>query len=136
GLLGVAILTTHNLFDGVRGADLGPAGWLWDLLHTPRGFEPLPGHRFFLAYPLLPWFGVLAAGYGFGALLGGEPRRRRARLLALGVGLTAAFVALRAFNGYGDSRPWSAQGDTLYTLLSFLNCQKYPPSLLFVLMTL
>jgi uncharacterized membrane protein len=136
GLVGVAILAGHNLFDGVRGADLGPAGWLWDVLHTRRPFKPLPGHGVFLAYPLLPWFGVMAAGYGFGPLLGGEPARRRARLLALGTGLTLAFVLLRAVNGYGDNRPWSAEGGGLLTALSFLNCQKYPPSLLFVLMTL
>jgi uncharacterized membrane protein len=136
GLVGVAILVGHNLLDGVRGADLGPAGWLWDLLHTRRGFEPLPGYTFFVAYPLLPWFGVLAAGYGFGALLGGDPARRRARLLGLGLGMTLAFVALRALNGYGDPRHWSVQGDGLRTLMAFLNCEKYPPSLLFVLMTL
>src|SRR5207249_4118594 len=72
----------------------------------------------------------------FGTLLGGEPTRRRARLLALGLGLTLAFVVLRGLNGYGDSRPWSPQADGLHTVLAFLNPQKYPPSLQFLLMTL
>lgn len=136
GLLGMTILVGHNLFDGVRGTDLGPVGWLWDVLHTRRGFEPLPGRHFFVVYPLLPWFGVLAAGYGFGALLGGLEFRRRIGLLVLGAVMTLTFVVLRLVNGYGDSHPWSVQSDGLRTVLSFLNCQKYPPSLQFVLMIL
>jgi uncharacterized membrane protein len=136
GLLGVTILVTHNLFDGVQGSDLGPAGWVWDLLHTRRLFEPLPGLQFFLLYPLLPWFGVLTAGYGFGVLLTGEPARRRVRLLMLGSAMTLAFVVLRCINSYGDPRPWSLQADGLRTVLAFMNCQKYPPSLQFLLMTL
>jgi uncharacterized membrane protein len=136
GLVGVVILATHNLFDGVRGEDLGPGGWIWDLLHNRRAFEPVPGHTFLVLYPLLPWVGVMAAGYGFGAVLRIPMPRRRTVLLALGAGMTLGFVALRAANGYGDPRPWSVQENPVRTVLSFLNCEKYPPSLLFVLMTL
>jgi uncharacterized membrane protein len=136
GLLGVAIIAGHNLFDGVRGDDLGRWGWLWDVLHNRQAFEPFPGYRFFVAYPLLPWFGVAAAGYGFGTLLNDFPSRGRPRMLAIGTVLTLAFLALRAANAYGDPRPWSDQGDLVRTVLSFLNCNKYPPSLLFTLMTL
>jgi uncharacterized membrane protein len=136
GLLGVAILAAHNLFDGVRGADLGAAGWLWDVLHTRRGFEPLPGYHVWVIYPLLPWFGVMAAGYGFGAVLQAPEPRRRRTLVALGAALTLLFVVLRAVHGYGDPRPWSVQEGPVRTALAFVNCEKYPPSLQFVLMTL
>jgi uncharacterized membrane protein len=98
--------------------------------------EPWPGVYFFVAYPILPWLGVMAAGYGFGRLWLLEPRRRRRWLAALGAGLTALFVVLRATNGYGDLHPWRPQATGLFTLFSFLNCEKYPPSLLFLLMTL
>src|SRR5207249_6266665 len=80
GLAGVAIICGHNLFDDVRGDNLGQLGWLWDLLHTVRGFQLDEEHLFYLAYPLLPWFGVMAAGYGFGMLLAGDAQRRRVRL--------------------------------------------------------
>src|SRR5207302_9765698 len=79
---------------------------------------------------------ALRGWYGFGRWLLGNPERRRARVLALGVALTAAFGVLRALNDYGDSRPWSVESDALLTALSFVNCQKYPPSLQFLLMTL
>jgi uncharacterized membrane protein len=138
--LGVALIAGHNLFDGVRADSLGSARWLWVVLCSGSFFggplQPWPGVYFFVAYPLLPWLGVLAAGYGFGRLwlLDRGPRRRR--LLGLGAGLTLLFLALRAVNRYGDPFPWSSQPGGLLTLLSFLNCWKYPPSLSFVLMTL
>jgi len=78
----------------------------------------------------------MAAGYAFGAVLKRERVERRRIVLWLGVGLTAAFVLLRAVDLYGDPRPWSAQPTALFTLFSFLNCSKYPPSLLYLLMTL
>jgi uncharacterized membrane protein len=92
----------------------------------------------------LPWLGVLAAGYGFGAMFLLEPRTRQRQLFGLGIGLCVAFVMLRYGNAYGDkgygplnkTGPWSEQSDWQKTLFSFLNCQKYPPSLMYILMTL
>jgi uncharacterized membrane protein len=78
----------------------------------------------------------MACGYAFGAVYGWEPARRRRFLVRLGVGLIAAFVVIRASNLYGDPSRWSAQKDGVFTVLSFLNVTKYPPSLLFMLMTL
>jgi uncharacterized membrane protein len=138
--LGVALVATHNLFDGVRADSLGSFRGLWVVLvsssFTDGPLELWPGVYFFAAYPLLPWLGVMAAGYGFGRLwlLDRGPRRRW--LLGLGAGLTLLFVALRAVNRYGDPSPWSEQLTGLFTFLSFINCSKYPPSLLFLLMTL
>ena len=89
-----------------------------------------------LLYPLIPWVGVLTAGYGFGALYQWEPQRRRRMLLRLGAGLSLGFIVLRGLNVYGDPSRWSVQENMWFTVLSFLNVSKYPPSLLFLLMTL
>ena len=136
GAFGVTLIATHNLFDAVRAESLGSFAWLWSILHQPNFLQPRAGVGVFAAYPLVPWVGVMAAGYAFGKLLLLEPDRRRRLLWRLGVGLTLLFVVLRVTNLYGDPRPWGVQGSALYTLLSFVNCAKYPPSLLFLLMTL
>jgi uncharacterized membrane protein len=95
------------------------------------------GQPFFLvAYPLIPWVGVMAAGYAFGPLLQRPEAERHRTLLRLGASLTLAFVVLRLLNVYGDPSPWSAQSTPVMTLVSFLNTTKYPPSLLYLLMTL
>jgi uncharacterized membrane protein len=99
------------------------------LLATPR-------FTVFAVYPLIPWVGVAAAGYGLGQIYNWPSDRRKPFLLWLGIGLTVSFVVLRAINIYGDPQPWSAQKSTAFTVLSFLNTTKYPPSLLFLLMTL
>jgi uncharacterized membrane protein len=133
---GVALIALHNLLDPVTSESLGPFGWLWAILHTGEPLEPFAGRRFIPVYPLIPWVGVMAAGYGFGRVMILESARRRRVLLWLGVALTLAFVILRASNLYGDPRPWAAQDGALFSVFSFVNTQKYPPSLLFLLMTL
>ena len=95
-----------------------------------------PQHIVFVAYPLIPWIGVTAAGYGLGQIYGWPSERRRAFLLPLGIALTAAFFVLRGINIYGDPQRWSTQKSAIFTALSFLSTTKYPPSLLFLLMTL
>jgi uncharacterized membrane protein len=89
-----------------------------------------------VAYPLVPWIGVMAAGYGFGAMLLRPPDEKRRLQVLVGLGLISAFIFLRALDIYGDPQPWSSQGNTLFTIFSVVNCDKYPPSLLFLLMTL
>jgi uncharacterized membrane protein len=89
-----------------------------------------------VSYTLVPWIAVLAAGYCFGHIFLLEPGRRGRIMLRLGVALTIAFVVLRAVNHYGDPAPWSHQRSWVFTVLSFLNCTKYPASLDFLLMTL
>jgi uncharacterized membrane protein len=133
---GVALIALHNLFDGVKAQSLGALAPVWTALHSP-GFLVLSPPRFvFVAYPLIPWIGVTAAGFALGALWDMRPERRRALLLRMGVGAIAAFVVLRGLNVYGDPAPWSPQPRAGLTLVSFLNLNKYPPSLLFLLMTL
>jgi uncharacterized membrane protein len=87
-------------------------------------------------YPALPWIGVVALGYGLGPLFLGDARRRERILNLLGVAALALFVILRGSNLYGDPRPWSEQPTPTMTTLSFLNVSKYPPSLLYALVTL
>jgi len=134
GAIGVAIILLHNLLDPIRAQSFGAWKWLWLFLHQPGVIQSDSGRVFFFAYSFLPWMGVMAAGYGFGALL--RHPDRALVLMRLGLAMTGLFVVLRAINIYGDPRPWAQKQDLLYTVLSFLNCQKYPPSLLYVLMTL
>jgi len=140
-LFGVAMIAIHNAFDWVKPEGLGPLGWLWTVLHVSQSFQPAPGFRFAVGYPLIPWIGVVAAGYGFGELLLLEPTERRKWIFRLGIAITLLFVLLRFTNLYGNSiygssRHWSVQKNFLYTIFSFIDCHKYPPSLLFLLMTI
>lgn len=131
----LAILTLHNALDKLQPKALGSFGGLWSILHTPTVI-PFHGHLVMFLYPLLPWFGVVAAGYCFGPIMQLEETKRRKTLLRLGLSLTAAFVLLRFLNVYGDPSPWSHQTRTVMTVVSFLRVSKYPPSLDFLLMTL
>jgi uncharacterized membrane protein len=135
GMLGVLVIAAHNLI----GLDMFSSGALQPLatLLLRPGLLSLPGGvSVMIGYPLLPWFGVVAAGYGFGEVIRLEPKRRRAVMFATGPAMIVAFVALRSWGVYGEPRGWTSQETPLLTALSFLNCTKYPPSLLFVLMTL
>lgn len=134
-VVSLAMIALHNLTDGVGAATFGPLAWLWQVLHQ-QSLIQTGGPALIVAYPLIPWIGVMGAGFCAGAIYRLPPERRRTLLVRLGLWLTAAFVVLRLANVYGDPRPWGAQGDPLFTLLSFLNTTKYPPSLLFLLMTL
>ena len=140
GALGVLLIATHGLAgslgvspDSTPPAALQAAG---ALLLRP-GLLPMPGGvTVLVGYPLLPWLGVVAAGYAFGEIIRLEPERRQRVTWNMGVVMTAAFVILRAWGVYGDPRPWTTQATPLLTGLSFINCTKQPPSPLFVLMTL
>ncbi len=133
--LSIAIMAAHNLLDSVRAPRFGSAAWAWDILHQ-QGVFRLDGANVLVAYPLIPWVAVMAAGYCLGPVLLREPAQRQQFLIRLGLILSAGFVLLRALNLYGDPARWSVQQSALFTALSFLNCTKYPPSLDFLLMTL
>ena len=134
--LGIGMVAFHNLLDPVHAEIFGSFRWLWAVLHSGDILQPLPGVHFVPGYPLVPWIGVMAAGYGFGTLLLRPQYERRKWLLGLGAGLTLAFIVIRTTNFYGDPRAWGTQQTGLFTVFSFLNCEKYPPSLLYLLMTL
>jgi uncharacterized membrane protein len=130
GGVGGIIILFHNFTDGLKAKAFGSLWWLWAILHDRQNIEIFPGYIFFPQYPLLPWIGVLFAGYGFGMLYRIESARRRRIVLLLGLASTAGFLALRWLNLHGDPRVWTGG------FYSFLNTTKYPPSLLFLLMTL
>ena len=134
--IGAIMVVGHNALDAVRPAAFGAFAPLWNLLHVPGVLFANQTRMVFVAYPLIPWIGVTALGYALGQVYDWDAERRRTFLLRLGLGLTAGFLVLRALNVYGDPGPWSAQRSPLFTVLSFLNTNKYPPSLLFLLMTL
>jgi uncharacterized membrane protein len=128
---GVLLIAGHNLFDSVRSANP-----LWSILHSPGFVLNTPEHVVFVAYPLIPWIGVTAVGYGLGQIYAWDTVRRRAFLLRLGLVVSLGFLVIRGLNSYGDPARWMPQKTAAFTLLSFLNTTKYPPSLLFLLMTL
>jgi uncharacterized membrane protein len=128
-----AMIGGHNLLDGVAPAAFGALAPVWTALHVPGALGALP---VFVAYPVIPWIGVMAAGYLLGPVFDAPAVERRRLLLRLGGAATVGFLVLRGLNVYGDPAPWSAQADVTMTVLSFLNTTKYPPSLLYLLMTL
>ena len=136
GAIGAVMILIHNAFDGVRAASLGALGPLWTALHSPGVLWTDGTHTVFAAYVLIPWIGVTAVGYSLGQIYRWEPRRRRRFLVRLGAALIVAFLALRMVNIYGDPSRWAPQRSAAFTALSFINTTKYPPSLLYLLMTL
>ncbi len=134
-VLGLAIVGGHNLLDPIR---LAPGDVLyvpWAMLHQRETFQ-LAGFTIKTTYPILPWIGVIALGYGIGPWFAAEGAERRRRLMTAGVLMLVGFVVLRALNVYGDKQWFVVDGEPLRTVMSFLALTKYPPSLLFLLPTL
>jgi uncharacterized membrane protein len=131
GVIALALIGGHNLLDGVSPETFGQWAWLWNVIHV-QGRTSFA----FVLYPLIPWIGVMALGFCAGAVFEFDARRRRSILLGAGTLAIALFVGLRAANGYGDPQPWVAQATPTLTFLSFINVHKYPPSLLYLLITL
>ncbi len=147
GAFGLALIFGHNLLDRVQVKDFHGWGWLWMFLHQP-GFIPIvPAKGIFLVlYVLIPWVGVMAAGYAFGEIIRMDGPRRRNWLLSIGGCATLLFAALRYTNLYGQpsdphvafaSAPvFEPQPTFIMTVVAFLDVQKYPPALQYLLMTL
>jgi len=133
--LSLAVILGHNAFDAVRPETWGAWAPLWKLLHVQNEFR-VGGVQFFTFHPLIPWVAVMAAGYSFGAIFRLPSDVRKKWLVRLGLGLCTAFVLLRLTNAYGNLTPWTTQSRSGFTLLSFVDCTKYPPSLCYLLMTL
>jgi uncharacterized membrane protein len=136
--IGLAILAAHNLLDAFWPASkMMDQQWpLWVALHSRMSFHAGP-FLFLFAYPLLPWIGVMALGFGISAVFEQPAARRNSLLFRAGAILTVGFLALRASGIYGDPNPWQVQpGGATATIIDFLNTTKYPPSLLYLMMTL
>jgi uncharacterized membrane protein len=136
--VGVAITFFHNLGDNVHFTNGTFVNDIWIMLHGPGRIQISEQFRLNCFYPLLPYFGLICLGYAFGKLFGSDtaPEKRKKALLWIGTSCIALFVVLRFLNVYGDPQPWEHQSQPLFTVLSFINCTKYPVSLLFALMIL
>jgi uncharacterized membrane protein len=133
--LGAAIVLLHGLLDGVHLGTSETERFFWALVHEQHGFR-LAGLRVIVAYPVVPWVGVMALGFGVGELYTRDAASRLRTLVGVGAAAIVAFVVIRGLNGYGDPDPWAPQPSATFTAMSFLNCTKYPPSLDYLLMTL
>lgn len=134
--IGLALIAGHNLLDPINAATFGPFGAVWNILHASAMLELVAGIRVFALYPLLPWIGVIAAGYAFGPVMLLDAANRRRIALALGATAISVFIVLRGTGLYGDPTPRGIHDNLLASVLSFLDCEKYPPSLLYLAMTL
>jgi uncharacterized membrane protein len=139
-IIGAIIVLGHNALDIVESEPGFQGGLLLDLLHS-GAFKPYtlaPGHSVFIIYPFLPWTGLMIMGYCAGIFFTSSftPDARRKITLAIGLGLLASFVILRSINGYGDPYPWTSQNTALKTFLAFMKVHKYPPSLMYMTITI
>ncbi|AZE60793.1 MULTISPECIES: DUF1624 domain-containing protein [Pseudomonas fluorescens group] len=135
--LALVMIAGHNLLDAVHLAPGSTSQVVWSILHERSWIQVSENLRLRVTYPVLPWIGVIALGYGLGPWFANvtPPATRQRYLLMAGLGALVGFVLLRAVNGYGD-KPWQAYDSGVQTLMSFFNITKYPPSLLFLALTL
>jgi uncharacterized membrane protein len=132
--IAIALIALHNLTDSFRPPNSEAWRLLWTLLHRPGPLFAQPGTIVFIGYPLIPWVAIMALGFSLGRVYGWSPERRRAFLLRAGFAALGAFAVLRTLNGYGDPNRWTGQRTPLFTVFSFINVTKTPPSLLYVLL--
>lgn len=135
--IGLLILVGHNLLDNIHATGNTFSDFIWALLHERKRFF-FEGHKIGTGYPIIPWLGIMLLGYSAGQLYknGMDALVRRKYLLIIGAGAILLFLLIRGINRYGDMAPWSQQGSFIMSICSFLNVTKYPPSLLYTLMTL
>lgn len=136
-IIGLLLIGGHNLLDATQAAGDHATSFLMAALHEQHIFFLKPV-SVMLGYPVMPWIGIMMTGYAFGQLYlpTFDAGKRRNILICLGLGAIALFILVRFINIYGDPHHWSVQKTPVFTLLSFLNTTKYPPSLLYILMTL
>lgn len=135
--IGLIIAFGHNLLDFAERSREGALPVWWSLMHRPAIIPLWGDHSLFILYPFLPWAGLTLVGYCCGRLFTGtDPAFRKKILLVSGVSALLFFIVVRAINVYGNPTPWTEQGDTMATFFSFMNVQKYPPSLLFLCATI
>jgi uncharacterized membrane protein len=136
-VVGILLVFGHNLLDPITVPGSSISAMVWYTLHQPQAVL-INGTLINFVYPVLPWIGLMALGYVFGTLYQQDypAEQRRRWLLGIGLAATLLFIFLRGFNLYGEPREWDVQPSAVFTLLSFLNTTKYPPSLHFLLMTL
>lgn len=139
-VLGIIIVFGHNLLDIPESAPGFKPNFWWDLFHTGffKVYTISPNHFLLMIYPFVAWTGLMLLGYCAGILFTAKfsSAQRRKILYYTGFGLIALFIVVRFINSYGDPFPWSQQKNGLYTFLSFMKVHKYPPSLLYICITI
>ena len=134
GIVAIVIIFAHNLLQFVPPSENAFLNVMRNLLFTPGIQQVSPDFMFFTAYPLIPWIAIMLLGYSFGKMFTYPPVQRDRKLYRIGGSALLLFIILRFVDVYGDPLPWQQQETTLYTILSFVNVTKYPPSLLFTLL--
>lgn len=136
--IGFLLVFGHNLLDPITFRGDSARDVIWYVLHQPNSIFIDSTHLVNFVYPVLPWIGLMALGYGFGVFYGKDfpAEQRRRWLFVIGMSATLLFIVLRGFNLYGEPSAWQLRTSPIFSLLSFLNTTKYPPSLHFLLMTM
>ena len=132
-LFSCALIFGHNLLDGIHYEGSMP----WAMLHEFAFFR-VSNHLIIVGYPLIPWIAVMSLGYYIGSFYDPafDPTKRKKIFNTIGISAIILFIALRYTNAYGDPRNWKEYNTVAQDLISFFNPNKYPPSLLYLLMTL
>ena len=136
GIAGLLIIFCHNLLQGIPIPENPISIFFSSILFRPFMMKISPGFSFFTAYPLIPWLGIMLAGFASGELFEIPAEKRNKIFLRIGLAALSLFVIIRFINIYGDPSLWAHQKSALFTFLSFINTTKYPPSLLFTLLFL
>jgi uncharacterized membrane protein len=136
GTIGLVMVFGHNLLQSVPAFGSPAAQFGWALLFRPNLFPISPSFTVLVAYPLIPWLGILLTGFACCHLMERPSDERKTLLLRIGLVALGLFILLRFLNHYGDPAPWTPQKNGLFTFLSFINLTKYPPSLLYDLLML
>ena len=134
GMIGLLIVFGHNLLLLIPPFTEPGARLLWSLLFRTELFQISPSFTLLVAYPVIPWLGIMLAGYACGQLVEQPIGQRKRTLMQFGLGALTLFLVLRFINIYGDQAPWTTQKEALFTFLSFINVSKYPPSLMYSLL--
>lgn len=136
GIIGLLIIFGHNLFSLIPMENGSLIKTIVSPFFVPGAIPITSKLTFVIAYPPLPWLGIMLAGFAAGTFFQLPSIKRKKTFLMIGISALALFIVIRFTNIYGDSFPWSAQKNGFYTFLSFINVTKYPPSLLFCLLML
>lgn len=134
--LSFIMIIGHNLLDSINIQQSNVLSFIWSLLHSPQHFLLPVNFNIYVKYPIIPWIGVMALGFVFGKLMLIEKEKRSQIMIKIGIATIFSFFLIRGLNIYGDPSPWEVQKNYIFTILSFINCEKYPSSLSYLLMTL
>lgn len=135
-IIGLAIIFLHNLLSRIPFNNGSAITTIYSLFFSLTAFPITPHTTFVMAYPPIPWLGIMLAGFACGKLFELAEIKRNKIFLKIGCAALLLFIVLRFINLYGDPSQWSFQKNYVFTFLSFMNVTKYPPSLLFCLVTL